>query len=56
MEVNKISAIYPVIKVVSYRKDGKADEKNSNSSKDERNFEKALQSKKREGAAIDEKV
>ena len=56
MEINRVSAVYPVIKVISYKKDGKSDEKNKNNTKDERNFEKALQSKRREGAAVDEKV
>ncbi len=56
MEINRVSAVYPVIKVVSYKKDGKADEKNRNNTKDDRNFEKALQSKKKEGATVDEKV
>ncbi len=56
MEINKILAVYPVNKVISYKKDGKSDEKNRNTSKDDRDFEKALQLKKREGAAVDEKV
>ncbi len=54
MEIGRVSAVYPVIKVKSFNKENRTDSKDSNRKK-KREFEKTLTSKRQEGAVVDAK-
>ncbi len=51
MEINRVSSIYPVIRVEGYKKNMKDDKKGKNEyERNKKDFENELNSKKRDGA------
>ncbi len=54
MKIDRVSAVHPVIKIKTNKKDNKTDDKRKNEEKEERSFHKTLY-KKKEGS-VDEKI
>ncbi|MDF2985660.1 MAG: hypothetical protein K0R50_1170 [Eubacterium sp.] len=54
MEVNRVSAVYPVIRIKSFSKENQTDSKGKDQNK-KREFDKTLMTKKQEGAIVDAK-